>query len=123
MGKLITGYSMYFNKKYGRTGRLFEGSYKSKHATTDEYLKYLFAYIHLNPVKLIQPDWKERGVIDKAKAYEHIQNFSYSSFPDYQENRRSEGRILQKELFPEYFETTLESRREIFEWLSIPPSG
>ncbi len=44
MQKLSTAYSMYFNKKYKRTGGLFEGTFKAKHADTDEYLKYLFAY-------------------------------------------------------------------------------
>src|SRR3989344_979129 len=58
MQKLSTAYSMYFNKKYKRTGCLFEGKFKSQHVDTDEYLKYLFSYIHLNPVKLIQEDWK-----------------------------------------------------------------
>ena len=47
MQKLSTGYSMYFNKKYERTGVLFEGKFKARHADSDEYLKYLFAYIHL----------------------------------------------------------------------------
>lgn len=57
MKKLCTGYSMYFNKKYERTGTLFEGPFKAKHADSDAYLKYLYAYIHLNPVKL----WSERN--------------------------------------------------------------
>ena len=61
MGKLGTGYSMYFNRKYKRTGALFVGAFKSQHANSDEYLKYLYAYIHLNPVKLIDSTWKEEG--------------------------------------------------------------
>lgn len=62
---------MYFNDKYGRKGRLFESSYKSIHAVDDRYLKYLFAYIHLNPVKLINPKWKENGIknLEEAKKY------------------------------------------------------
>ena len=42
MKKLGTGYSMYFNAKYERTGGLFEGRFKSRHVESDEYLKYLF---------------------------------------------------------------------------------
>ena len=48
MRKLATGYSMYFNKKHHRTGSLFEGRFKSEHVDSDNYLKYLFSYIHLN---------------------------------------------------------------------------
>src|SRR5674476_643636 len=53
MKKLLTAYSMYFNKKHNRTGGLFEGPFLARHADTDEYLKYLFSYIHLNPIKII----------------------------------------------------------------------
>ncbi|OGJ11058.1 hypothetical protein A2467_03325, partial [Candidatus Nomurabacteria bacterium RIFOXYC2_FULL_36_8] len=59
MKKLSTAYAMYFNKKYIRTGILFQGRFKSEHANTDGYLKYLYAYIHLNPAKLKNPKWKE----------------------------------------------------------------
>ncbi|KKT80846.1 MAG: Transposase, partial [Parcubacteria group bacterium GW2011_GWF2_44_8b] len=38
MQKLITAYTMYFNDKYRRKGRLFESSYKSIHAADDRYL-------------------------------------------------------------------------------------
>src|SRR3989338_11478806 len=33
MQKLSTAYSMYYNKKYQRTGGLFEGKFKSEHAS------------------------------------------------------------------------------------------
>jgi hypothetical protein len=66
--KAFDGYSMYFNKKNERTGALFEGRFKAKHADTDEYLKYLFAYIHLNPVKIIDSKWKEEGIKDRDYA-------------------------------------------------------
>lgn len=41
---------MYFNTKYERTGSLFEGKFKAEHLDSDRYLKYIFAYIHLNPI-------------------------------------------------------------------------
>ena len=43
MRKLCTAYSMYFNKKYERTGKLFEGVFKSKHIENDEQSKYNFS--------------------------------------------------------------------------------
>ena len=48
MQKVNTGYTMYFNKKYERSGSLFQGRYKSSHISTDEYLKHILAYISLN---------------------------------------------------------------------------
>ena len=49
MQKLMTSYTMYINKKYDRTGALFGSSFKAVHVTDDNHLKYLFAYINLNP--------------------------------------------------------------------------
>jgi len=63
MEKLATGYSMYFNKKHERVGPLFQGRFKGEHVDNDKYLKYLYAYIHLNPVKLIEPNWKKEGIL------------------------------------------------------------
>lgn len=103
MKKLSTAYSMYFNKKYERSGSLFQGIFKAKHAEKDEYLKYLFAYIHLNPVKLIDPYWKENKIKDKNKAQEYLLNYKYSSYLDYLNLERSENKILNNESFPEYF--------------------
>ena len=64
MLKLITAYVMYFNRKYARSGGLFEDSFKATRANDDRYLEYLFAYIHLHPIKLIEPRWKEAGISD-----------------------------------------------------------
>ena len=47
--KLLTGYSMYFNKKYHRKGALFEGPFNAKHLDTDEYLKYQYALYTSKP--------------------------------------------------------------------------
>lgn len=121
MNKLSTSYSMYFNKKYERTGALFEGSFKAKHVDSDEYLKYLFAYIHLNPVKLLQPDWRERGIINPNEAYEYVSQFHHSSLVDYQQQARPERVILETSAFPDYFESNTSRKEELFEWLSHLP--
>lgn len=43
---LCTRYSIYFNKKYGRSGSLFEGPYKSVRVLENSSLSYLTRYIH-----------------------------------------------------------------------------
>ena len=66
MHKLQTGHSMYFNTKNERSGSLFQGPYKSSHADTDQYLKFLFSYIHESskdcPCYLCQVPEKARRV-------------------------------------------------------------
>ncbi len=51
MRKLLTGYAVNYNRKYKRTGHLFQNRYKSILCEKDAYLLRLVRYIHLNPVK------------------------------------------------------------------------
>lgn len=44
-------YSKAINKKYDRTGSLFQAKYKKKLIDEESYLARLIAYIHLNPVR------------------------------------------------------------------------
>ncbi len=115
--KMATGYSMYFNAKYERTGSLYESKFKSRYVDSDEYLKYLFAYIHLNPVKLIDLTWKEEGIKDPTAAYEYAKNYQYSSLPDYLGIVRKEGDILTPKSFPDYFTSHNDIKNELLEWL------
>ncbi len=117
MQKLTTGYTMYFNKKYNRTGNLFQGVFKAEHADKDEYLKYLFAYIHLNPIKLIEPEWKEKGIKNFSKATDFLKNYSYSSYQEYIGVDRKEKVIINSEEFLDYFETTNDFQKMIDFWL------
>ena len=117
--KVSTGYSMYFNIRYNRTGSLFQGKFKAEHANNDEYLKYLYAYIHLNPVKLIDPTWKERGVKDAAKSFNYAASFPYSSLSDYLGIVRPEKAILNPGSFPGYFLNHSDIKHEVFDWLTF----
>ena len=123
MNKLSTGYSMYFNKRYQRTGSLFQGSFRSQHADSDEYLKYLFSYIHLNPIKLIQSDWKEVGIKDVDAAFRHVSTYQYSSLSGYLGMSEIQEKILNPEKFPEYFPSPESIKNELFEWLVYNPDN
>lgn len=117
MQKLATGYSMYFNNKYERTGGLFEGRFKARHVDSDEYLKYLFSYIHLNPVKLIDATWKEQGIRNSEEAYTYASNYRYASLSDYLGLVRPEHSILNPEYFPDYYSSHRDIQKELFSWL------
>lgn len=116
MRKLMTGYAMYFNKKYERTGSLFEGPFKSKHVDEEGYLNWLFSYIHLNPVKFIAPEWKEKGIADPVAAEKFIDAYRYSSYHDYFIGERPESAILSKNEFPESFNDLNDFADLIKEW-------
>jgi|SRR3989344_2739011 len=119
MQKLTTAYVMYYNKKYERTGSLFEGKFKAEHSDSDTYLKYLFSYIHLNPIKLIDKDWKEKGIRDKKKVLDYLLHYQYSSYLDYLGKDRIQNKILNRKSFPNYFPTQKDFSNEIFEWISF----
>lgn len=53
MNSLATRYVMYFNRKYKRTGVLFQDVYKATMVMSDEQLLHLSRYIHNNPLKLL----------------------------------------------------------------------
>lgn len=119
MKKLLTAYSMYFNIKHRRSGGLFEGPFRATHANKDEYLKYLFSYIHLNPVKIIDPKWKENGIANRVEAKKYLEKYFYSSYLDYLGTKRKEEKILNKSAFPEYFSDVKDFEQFIDEWLNF----
>ena len=51
MKQLASCYAIFFNRKYGYKGHLFEGRYKSCLVQDDAYFLQTSRYIHLNPAK------------------------------------------------------------------------
>ena len=121
--KLCTAYSMYFNKRHQRIGKLFEGSFKSVHVISNEQAKYLFSYIHLNPLKLIDPLWKESVVKNTNKFIEFLSKYKWGSYKDYNGIKRSENIIISRKDFPDYFNNQALFVEEVFDWLTTGSLG
>jgi putative transposase len=49
--RVFNSYTKAINKRYDRTGTLFEGRYRAIHVAQETYLAHLCCYIHANPVK------------------------------------------------------------------------
>ena len=64
MNSLGTRYSMYFNRKYKRSGVLFQDVYKAVPVESEEQLLHLSRYIHLNPVR-----WKNSSLPSSLPDY------------------------------------------------------
>jgi len=92
MRKIGAGYGGYCNKKYKRSGHLFQGRYRIVHIKDDKQLITTFVYIHTNPVAILVPNWKEKGISDRElqKLIKFLENYQWSSYPDY----------LDKKIFP-----------------------
>jgi putative transposase len=119
MQKLGTAYTMYFNRKHERTGALFQGTFKARHVDNDRYLKYLYAYIHLNPIKMVDKGWKAKKIINKSYAKGHLATYEFSSYPEYIGVRRPENNILSSEKFPKYFRYATDFKSMITEWVAF----
>ncbi|HUC88555.1 MAG TPA: transposase [Candidatus Paceibacterota bacterium] len=108
MKKLGTGYSMFFNIKYQRQGALFGGPFKSKCIKTDDnYMRQLFAYIHLNVFDIKFSGWEKQDKnknVDNKAMKDFLESYNYSSYFDYLGLDRVEGNILNKVAFPDYFQ-------------------
>jgi putative transposase len=65
-GHLFNAYTQAINKKFNRTGGLFEKPFERKLVNSERYLKNLIFYINNNPV--------HHGITD------HINNYNWSSY-------------------------------------------
>jgi REP element-mobilizing transposase RayT len=74
MQNINTSYTVFVNKKYHRSGHLFQGRYKAFIVDKDKYLLALSRYIHLNPVRA--------GVVKRAE------QFRWSSYQEYLHGRK-----------------------------------
>ena len=117
MNKLCISYAKYFNKKYNRSGSLFEGRFRSTHVKNDAQAKYLFSYIHLNPVKTIDSNWKEEGIKNVNLALVYLNTYRWSSYDDHRGIKRAENKILNLKDFPKYFTDIKDFDNEILSWL------
>lgn len=79
MRKLGTGFTNYINIKYKETGKVFQGSYKSKTIESEKYFQYLDAYIQvINPFELY-PGGIEQSLKEFDKAFDFAINYPFCS--------------------------------------------
>jgi len=116
MRKLGTGYTNYFNQKYKRSGSLFQGIFKSTLIDQDAHFIHLPYYIHLNPLDLITPEWRERELKDFGKAKKFLENYRWSSHLDYT-GKKNFPSVTQREFLTEFFGEPQNYNKMIYEWL------
>lgn len=114
MRKIGTGYTMYFNIKNERIGRLFESRFKAKIIDSNSYLMHISRYIHLNPLEIIEPYWKERGVKDWKTAEKFLKEYQWSTFNNYTDS--PEIYSTKKNILGEIFEDEKEYKKFIKEY-------
>ena len=86
--RLSVGYVQWYNKKYRRSGHLFQDRFLNEPVEDDVYLLTVSRYIHMNPVKA--------GIVERAE------DWKWSSCKAYLSIERSD-RVLKREQILEYF--------------------
>ncbi len=79
MRRLMTGYVMRFNKAHGRSGPLFETTYRAVSVSGEEALLHMTRFIHRNPVTRIVKRFGPVETVSGVKA----EDYSYSSYSHY----------------------------------------
>ncbi|HWO06956.1 MAG TPA: hypothetical protein VNM40_00015 [Candidatus Paceibacterota bacterium] len=83
MQKVQTAYTMYFNKKYVRSGSLFQTAYKSEPVAGDERVTYSFADIHLQPAMLFNEEWRDASDYELHSLAAKALQYRYSGAGEY----------------------------------------
>ena len=84
--RIFNSYTKAYNKKYERSGTLFEGRFKAIHVDKEGYLLHLCKYIHANPVK--------------ALLVEAPEEWEFSNYPEWVGERN--GTLIDKDFVDEF---------------------
>lgn len=100
--RVFNSYTKAFNKRYDRTGTLFEGRYKAIHVDKDTYLLHLCRYIHANPVK--------DGLVSR------LEEWSYSNYHEWIGAR--DGTLVDQAFVWEHFPAAQTYRQFVLDYLA-----
>ncbi len=112
----LGGYSTYFNKKYERIGSLFQGRFRAIRIERQEHFIYIPYYIHLNPLDLVESEWREGRIKNLNKAVSFLYSYRWSSYLDYT-GKKNFPSIIQKNLLLNSLESQENYKKETLEWL------
>lgn len=87
--RVFNSYTKAYNKRYQKSGTLFEHRYQAKYIQNEKYLLHLCRYIHANPVK--------DGIVGG------LENWPYSNYLEWIGARK--GKLFDQEFVNSYFET------------------
>ena len=82
MQSVLTGYTVYFNRRHNSVGHLLQGRYGAQLVAGDEYLLNLSRYIHLNPVQT-----RKMASVPAGRKRQYLQRYRWSTYQGYIEKR------------------------------------
>lgn len=103
MKRINISYALYFNKKYGKIGHVFQDRYLSEPIEDDNYLLIAVRYIHYNPIK--------------ANITKKLGKYPWSSYKDYVEKTNSN--LVDVKFVLSLFSDNMNRSIELFKEFSI----
>lgn len=112
----LGGYATYINKKYERQGHLFQGRFRAVHIKDEDQLKNAFVYIHVNPIDLIEPGWKEKGIKNQKEVIKFLETYRWSSYLDYL-GKKNFPSVTSREFFNKILGSEKNCRQYVTSWI------
>ncbi len=109
MKRINISYVYYFNKKYVRTGHLFQDRFKSEGIENDAYLLAAVRYIHNNPVKA--------GIV------KNIEEYKWSSYSIYTETKKQNNSINNRFILEMFLNDIEKSTKLFIDYSKIQDDG
>lgn len=103
IGTILRSYTRAINKKFNRTGSLFQKGTKAKKMNNDQQSFVAFHYLHQNPIE--------------ADLVKNMQDWEFSSFSDYGGYRN--GTLVNKQLAYDLLDISQESQAFIHQSLGV----
>lgn len=101
MRRVMTSYSGYFNRKYDRSGPLFESRYRASRISNETYLFHISRYIHLNP-----SDWR-------SYRYSSLGSYLDSTPPDWLSTMRINNLFVSRDEYLRFLESYEQNKQEL----------
>ena len=105
MHRVSMAYSKFINQKYGESGRLFEGTYKSRIIEEETDFKNLAAYIMVKNTFELYPGGLMTACREFEPAYASALHYPFTSLKDYEHSEHISP-ILDRELLGELFDNS-----------------
>lgn len=117
VNRLGNAYTKYINIRHKRNGYLFQNKAVMVNIENNSQFLYIPMYIDLNPLDLCYPQWRSAGIKNHKKAFEFLNNYTWSSFRDYRGIPNFPVVISQEKFFDLYDTTREEYANELVDWL------
>lgn len=102
MHRLNDSFARSFNLLYNRKDALFGSRYKGIAVERDPQSYAVSRYVSvINPLDIFQPGWRENGLKNPKEAFNFLENYEFSSFPD-KLGKRTSLILAPKEVLEQY---------------------